>query len=138
MQGTLSESAPKVRRPLANGAIGFEDKYGVIHLDCSTEDENNDEVKVIDSAVDNHQQNGMREATVRILLPDSKSVKCSRTKSCFPNYSAPSTKSCTRSACGNIGGHESLSFTFENRLTFHQKTGREESSCIRSRFAVEM
>ena len=74
MQGTLSESAAKVRCPLPNGARGYEDKYGVIHLDCSTDDEYDDEVEVVDSAVDDHQQNGRRGygeniccRTVRVL-----------------------------------------------------------------------
>lgn len=52
MEEILSDSAAKARRPLANGAIGDEDKYGVIYLDYSTNDENDDEVEVVDSAVD--------------------------------------------------------------------------------------
>lgn len=60
MQETLSESAFKSRRSLANGAIGYEDTYGVIHLDRSTDDENDDEVEVIGCAVDDHEQNWMR------------------------------------------------------------------------------
>ena len=66
MQETLSESAFKFGRSLANGAIGYEDKYGVIHLDCSTDDENDDEVEVAGSAVNDDKQNWMRGYGERI------------------------------------------------------------------------
>lgn len=42
----LSRSAIEFRRPLVNAAKGYEDKYGVIHLETSTEDEDDEEVKV--------------------------------------------------------------------------------------------
>lgn len=51
----------RLRRPLANGAVGYEDKYGVIHLDFSTDDEIDDEVEVVGSAANDNEQNGVRD-----------------------------------------------------------------------------
>lgn len=51
--------AAQFRRPLENGAVGYEDKYGVIHLDFSTDDESGDVVEV-GSAADDNEQNVVR------------------------------------------------------------------------------
>lgn len=56
-----SDEIFRFRRPLANGAEGYEDKYGVIHLDFSTDDEIDDEVEVVGSPADNNEQNGVRD-----------------------------------------------------------------------------
>lgn len=56
-----SDERFRLCRPLANGAVGYEDKYGVIHLDFSTDDEIDDEVEVVGSAADDNEQNGVRD-----------------------------------------------------------------------------
>lgn len=56
-----SDERFRLRRPLANGSVGYEDKYGVIHLDFSTDDEIDDEVEVVGSAANDKEQNGLRE-----------------------------------------------------------------------------
>lgn len=44
-RAALSRPAAQFRRPLANEARGYEDKYGVIHLETSTDNENEDEAE---------------------------------------------------------------------------------------------
>lgn len=130
MQETLSESAFKSRRSLANGAIGYEDTYGVIHLDRSTDDENDDEVEVVGCAVDDHEQNRMRGYGESIHCRTEGALNVRELKVVSPITEHPRQ----RASRGDTGEHESLSFGFNNRLKFDQKTGREESSPIRSRF----
>ena len=46
-RAVLSRPAAQFRRPLANGANGYEDKHGVIHLETFTDNESEDEIEVL-------------------------------------------------------------------------------------------
>lgn len=57
----FSRSAVQFRRPLANGAEGYEDKYGVIHLETLTEDENDEEAEIVGGFTGGNEQIRMKE-----------------------------------------------------------------------------
>lgn len=60
-RAAILQSAVQFRRPLANGAKGYEDKYGVIHLETSAEDETDDEVEIFGGLTGGNEQIRMRE-----------------------------------------------------------------------------
>lgn len=66
-RAALSRSAVQFRRPLANGAEGYEDKYGVIHLETSTEDENDEEAEAGCTLTGGNKQSRIREHGENIL-----------------------------------------------------------------------
>lgn len=60
-RAALSRSAAPFRRPLANGAKGYEDKYGVIHLQKNTDDEHEKEVELVGASKCAFDQGGFQE-----------------------------------------------------------------------------
>lgn len=57
----ISRSGVQFRRPLANEEKGYEDKDGVIHLETSAEDEDDEEVKNFGGLISRNKQIKMRE-----------------------------------------------------------------------------
>lgn len=55
--------AGQFRRPLANGATGYEDKDGVLHLETFTEDESDDEVEGIGELTGEYKQGDVRDCS---------------------------------------------------------------------------
>lgn len=60
-RAAISRSAVQFRRPLANGAEGHEDKYGIIHLETSTEDENDEDIEIVGGLIGGNEQIRMKE-----------------------------------------------------------------------------
>ena len=66
-RAALSRSAVQFRRPLAKEAEGYEDKYGVIHLETSTEDGNDEEAEAGCTLTGGNKQSKIRENGENIL-----------------------------------------------------------------------
>lgn len=63
----LSRSAVQFRRPLANGARGYEDKYGVIHLETPSEDGNDEDIEAVSDSTGAKEHIGIMEYGDNIL-----------------------------------------------------------------------
>lgn len=83
-RAAISRSAVQFRRPLANGAKGYEDKYGVIHLETSTEDENDEEVEIVGGLTGGNEQIRMRENGENISYATRGALKVCETKFIYP------------------------------------------------------
>ena len=60
-RAALLRPAAQFRRPLANGAKGYEDKDGVIHLETFTDNESEDEVEVVGALTGGYEQSEVRD-----------------------------------------------------------------------------
>lgn len=80
----ISRSAVQFHRPLANGAKGYEDKYGVIHLETSAEDGNDEEVEIFDGLAGGYEQIRMREYGENIPYAKRGALKICEPKFIYP------------------------------------------------------
>ncbi|MCJ1346899.1 hypothetical protein MMC31_005119 [Peltigera leucophlebia] len=61
-RAAISRPVAQFRRPLANGAKGYEDKYGVIHLETSTDDESEGGNEVVGALTGGYEQSEVRNS----------------------------------------------------------------------------
>ena len=87
IRAAISRSTIQFRRPLANGAKGYEDKYGVIHIETSAEDEVDEDVEIFGGLTIGNEQIKMRELGENIPYTTRKALKL-----CEPKLTNPLTE----------------------------------------------
>lgn len=94
-RAAISRSAVQFRRPLANGAKGYEDKYGIIHLETSTEDENDEDIEIVGGLTGGNEQIRMKEFGENILYATREALRICEPKFIYPIAEHPPPRAAT-------------------------------------------
>lgn len=134
-RAAISRSAVQFRRPLANGAKGYEDKYGVIHLETSTEDEYDEDVEILGGLTSGNEQIRMRECGESIPYATRGALKICETKFIYTTTEHPPIRAATsghEEAPGTmsrsyLGGQITVKSTEERAKTNRRASNRDST-----------
>lgn len=130
----ISRLAVQFRRPLANGAKGYEDKYGVIHIETSAEDEDDEDVEIFDGLTIGNEQIKTREFGENIPYTTKEALKICEPKLTSTLTEHPPLRAPTTEHGEAPGTTNRLSQGGQIAIKSTEKTSAEkESASIKSR-----